>query len=106
MAELACVGPGPHPGTSEHAGLTTGRSAFFSLIFKNRSKRRRRPMIRKYALACFLAVLGFLLVRPLSHTQEQNKTMGCECTVAGLRCIEEGQPAVMINATVQDRTRC
>src|SRR5947208_6281517 len=83
MAELACVGPGPHPGTSEHAGLTTGRSAFFSLIFKNRSKRRRRPMIRKYALACFLAVLGFLLVSPLSHTQEQNKPMVFEGTVGG-----------------------
>src|SRR2546429_40990 len=102
MVELDCVGPGPHPGTSEHAGLTTGRSVFFSLIFKNRSKRRRRPMIGKCALAFFLAVLGFVLVTPLSHTREKKNPMVFGGPVGGWRIIEEGQPPVMIHATVED----
>ena len=68
-------------------------------------------MIRKYVPACFLAVLGFLLASPLSHTQEpnkaqeQNKPMVFEGTVGGWRIIEEGQPPAMIHATAEEMTR-
>jgi hypothetical protein len=68
-------------------------------------------MIRKYAPACFLTVLGFLMAGPLSHTQEpnkvqeQNRPMIFEGTVGGWRMIEEGQPPVMIHATAEDMRR-
>src|SRR5215471_3022665 len=62
-------------------------------------------MIRKYAPACFLAVLGFLVVSPSSRSQEANKPMVFEGTVGGWRIIEEGQPPVMIHATVEDMKR-
>src|SRR5215831_4752772 len=86
------------------------------LIFENglktQQKYRRRHMTRyKYALGCFLALLGFLMVCPVSDAQvpntaqEQNKPMVFEGTVGGWRIIEEGQPPVMIHATVEDMKR-
>jgi hypothetical protein len=68
-------------------------------------------MIRKYALACFLAILGFLVVSPSSRAQEPNKAqegnkpMVFEGTVGGWRIIEEGQPPVMIHATAEEMKR-
>jgi hypothetical protein len=69
-------------------------------------------MIRyKYALACLVALLGLLMTSPLSdaqepnNAQEPNKPMVYEGTVGGLRVIEEGQPPVMIHATVEDMKR-
>ncbi len=68
-------------------------------------------MIRKYAPACFLAVLGFLVVSPSSRAQEPNKAqegnkpMVFEGTVGGWRIIEEGQPPVMIHATAEEMKR-
>jgi serine protease len=64
-------------------------------------------MIRlKYAFAwLFFALLGSLLVSPLSEAQEPNKPMVYEGTVGGLRVIEEGQPPVMIHAAVEDMKR-
>ena len=62
-------------------------------------------MIKKYAPACFLAVLGFLVVRPSSRAQEANKPMVFEGTVGGWRIIEEGQPPVMIHATAEEMKR-
>jgi serine protease len=65
----------------------------------------------KYASGCFLALLGFLMVGPSSHAQgankaqEPNKPMVFEGTVGGWRIIEEGQPPVMIHATVEDMKR-
>ena len=67
-------------------------------------------MIRKYAPACFLVVLGFLVASPSSraqepnNTQEGNKPMVFESTVVGWRTIEEGQPPVMIHATAARTT--
>jgi len=68
-------------------------------------------MIRKYAPACILAVLGFLMVSSSSHAQqsntaqEPNKPMVFEGTVGGWRIIEEGEPPAMIHATVEDMKR-
>jgi hypothetical protein len=63
---------------------------------------------RQYASGCFLALLGFLAVSPLSHAQEPkepNQPMVYEGTVGGLRYLEEGQPPAMIHATVDDMKR-
>ena len=68
-------------------------------------------MIWKYAPACFLVVLGFLVVSPSSraqeanNTQEGNKPMVFEGAVGGWRTIEEGQPPVMIHATAEEMKR-
>jgi len=68
-------------------------------------------MIRKYAPAYFLAVLGFLVVSPSSRAQEPNKAqeankpMVFEGSVGGWRIIEEGQPPVMIHATAEEMKR-
>src|ERR1700746_2837378 len=63
-------------------------------------------MIRyKYVSGCFLPLLGFLMVSPLSHAQTPSKPMVYEGTVGGLRLIEEGQPPVMIHATVEEMKR-
>jgi len=59
----------------------------------------------KYAPGRFLALLGFLIVSPLSHSQEPQKPMVYEGTVGGLRFLEEGQPPAMIHATVDDMKR-
>src|SRR6516225_8772496 len=84
---------------------TRGQAASF-FDFKKHYKRRRRHMIRyKYAAGFFLALLGFLMVSPSSHAQEPNKPMVFEGTVGGWRIIEEGQPPVMIHATVEDMKR-
>ena len=59
-------------------------------------------MIRcEHASGCFLALLGFLAVSPLSHAQEPQQPMVYEGPVGGLRVIEEGQPPVMIHATME-----
>src|SRR6516162_7023295 len=69
-------------------------------------------MIRyKYALGCVVVLLGFLMAILSSHAQqpnnaqEPNEPMVYEGTVGGLRVIEEGQPFVMIHATVEDMKR-
>src|SRR6516165_8270163 len=64
-------------------------------------------MIRhKYVFAwLFFALLGLLPVSLLSQAQEPNKPMVYEGTVGGLRVIEEGQPPVIIHATVEDMKR-
>jgi serine protease len=63
-------------------------------------------MIRyKYASVCLVALLGFLNTSSLSQAQEPNKPMLYEGTVGGLRVFEEGQPPVMIHATVEDMKR-
>jgi hypothetical protein len=63
-------------------------------------------MIRhNYASVCFLVLLGFLMVSPLSHAQRPNAPMVYEGTVGGVRIIEEGQPPVVIHATVEDMKR-
>ena len=59
----------------------------------------------KFVSGCFLAFLGFLMVSAFSHAQEPNKPMVYEGTVGGLRVFEEGQPPVMIHATVEDMKR-
>src|SRR5258707_4699637 len=70
--------------------------------FRNQYKRRRNHMIRcEHASGCFLALLGFLGVIPLSHAQEPQQPMVYEGPVGGLRVIEEGQPPVMIHATME-----
>jgi hypothetical protein len=66
-------------------------------------------MIRfKFAPVCFVAVMGFLASIPSSRAQEPNQPqqpMVYEGTVGGLRVIEEGQPPVMIHATVEEMKR-
>src|ERR1700746_2851278 len=66
-------------------------------------------MIRfKFAPVCFVAVLGFLASIPASRAQESNQPqqpMVYEGTVGGLRVIEEGQPPVMIHATLDEMKR-
>jgi hypothetical protein len=66
-------------------------------------------MIRsKFAPVCFVAVLGFLASSPSSRAQEPNQPqqpMVYEDTVGGLRVIEEGQPPVMIHATLDEMKR-
>ena len=59
----------------------------------------------KYALGGFLALLGLLMVSPLSQAQEPQKPMVYEGTPGGLRILEEGQPPAMIHATVDDMKR-
>src|SRR5215813_6054617 len=65
----------------------------------------------KCVSACFLAYLGFLALSPLTSaqepkdTQEENKPMVFEGTAGGWRVIEEGQPPVMIHATVENMKR-
>ncbi|HEX2713156.1 MAG TPA: hypothetical protein VHM88_13235 [Candidatus Acidoferrales bacterium] len=59
----------------------------------------------KHASVRLVALLGFMMVSPLSHAQGPNKPMVYEGTVGGLRVIEEGQPPVMIHATVEDMKR-
>jgi serine protease len=63
----------------------------------------------KYLPTCFLAFLGFLIASPFSNAQEPkqepNQPMVYEGTVGGLRIIEEGQPPVIIHATVEDMRR-
>jgi len=65
-------------------------------------------MIRsKYAPVCFVA-LGFLASSPSSRAQQPNQPqqpMVYEDTVGGLRVIEEGQPPVMIHATLDEMKR-
>jgi len=60
---------------------------------------------REHVSGCFLALLGFLAVSPLSHAQEPKQPMVYEETVGGLRYLEEGQPPAMIHATVDDMKR-
>ena len=66
-------------------------------------------MIRsEYAPVCFVAVLGFLAFSPSLRAQEPNQpqqAMVYEDTVGGLRVIEEGQPPVMIHATLDEMKR-
>ena len=59
----------------------------------------------KYASGGFLALLGLLMVSPLSQAQEAQKPMVYEGTPGGLRILEEGQPPAMIHATVEDMKR-
>jgi len=59
----------------------------------------------KYAPGGFLALLGLLMVSPLSQAQEPQKPMVYEGTPGGLRILEEGQPPAMIHATVDDMKR-
>jgi hypothetical protein len=56
---------------------------------------------REHASGCFLALLGFLTVSPLSHAQEPKQPTVYEGPVGGWRVIEEGQPPVMIHATME-----
>src|SRR5258708_20471544 len=59
-------------------------------------------MIRcEHASGCFLALLGFLAVSPLSHAQEPQQPMVYEGAVGGVWVIEEGQRPVMIHATME-----
>jgi len=66
-------------------------------------------MIRSnYTSVCFVAVLGFLAFSPSSRAQEPRQPqepMVYEDTVGGLRVIEEGQPPVMIHATLDEMKR-
>src|SRR5215472_5494137 len=71
---------------------------------------RRWHMIRhKYAFGGALALVGFLLVSPLSRAQEPEKEpqrpMVYEGAPGGWRILEEGQPPAMIHATVEDMKR-
>jgi len=59
----------------------------------------------KYAPGGFLALLGLLMVSPLSQAQEPQKPMVYEGAHGGLRILEEGQPPAMIHATVEDMKR-
>jgi len=65
----------------------------------------------KCVSTCFLALLSVLLMSPASRaqepkdTQEANKPMVFEGTAGGWRVIEEGQPPVMIHATVENMKR-
>jgi hypothetical protein len=66
-------------------------------------------MIRcKFVPVCFVAVLGFLASSSSSRGQEPGQPqqpMVYEDTVGGLRVIEEGQPPVMIHATLDEMKR-
>jgi serine protease len=59
----------------------------------------------KYAPGGFLALLGLLMVSPLSQAQEPQKPMVYEGTPGGLRILEEGQPPAMIHATLDEMKR-
>ena len=66
-------------------------------------------MIRcKFVPVCFVAVLGFLASSSSSRGQEPGQPqqpMVYEDNVGGLRVIEEGQPPVMIHATLDEMKR-
>jgi hypothetical protein len=66
-------------------------------------------MIRShFASVCFVAVLALLASSPSSRGQEPGQPqqpMVYEDTVGGLRVIEEGQPPVMIHATLDEMKR-
>jgi hypothetical protein len=66
-------------------------------------------MIRShFASVCFVAVVGLLAYSPSSRAQEPNQPqqpMVYEDTVGGLRVMEEGQPPVMIHATLDETKR-
>jgi hypothetical protein len=66
-------------------------------------------MIRSdFASVCLVAVLALLASSPSSRAQEPNQPqqpMVYEDTVGGLRVIEEGQPPVMIHATLDEMKR-
>ncbi len=66
-------------------------------------------MIRShFAHVCLVVVLGFLASSPSSRAQEPHQPqqpMVYEGTVGGLRVIEEGQPPVMIHATLDEMKR-
>lgn len=62
------------------------------------------------ALGIVLSLLALLIASPLSRAQEPDaqgpkQPMVYEGTVGGLRVIEEGQPPVMIHATLDDMKR-
>jgi hypothetical protein len=63
----------------------------------------------RYASGCFFALLALLLVSPLSHAQKPQQgaqqPMVYEDTVGGVRYLEEGQPPVIIHATVDEMRR-
>jgi hypothetical protein len=63
----------------------------------------------KYASGCFFALLGFLIVSPLAHAQQpqqkSQKPMVYEDTAGGVRYLEQGQPPVIIHATVDNMRR-
>src|SRR5438445_7448276 len=57
-----------------------------------------------FASVCLVAVMGCMAVSPPSRAQEPNEPqqpMVYEGPVGGLRVIEEGQPPVMIHATME-----
>lgn len=64
---------------------------------------------RKHAPVCFFTLLAFLMVSPFSHAQEPQqepqRPMVYEGAPGGWRILEEGQPAAMIHATVEDMKR-
>jgi hypothetical protein len=62
-------------------------------------------MRHRFVSGCFLAVLGFLIVGPVTGGQEPTQPMNFDGTVGGYRILEEGQPPVMIHPTVDDMQR-
>lgn len=67
---------------------------------------------RKYSPLCFFILLAFLVVSPPSPAQESQqeqkepqRPMVYEGAPGGWRILEEGQPAAMIHATVEDMKR-
>ena len=66
-------------------------------------------ILRKHVSVCFFALVGFLIVSPLSHAQEPQqeppRPMVYEGAPGGLRLLEEGQPLAMVHATVDDMKR-
>lgn len=61
----------------------------------------------KFVSGCFAALLGLFMVSPRTQAQSQEprKPMVFEGTVGGWRVLEEGQPAAMIHATVEEMKR-
>jgi len=59
----------------------------------------------KYAPACFLMLLGFLVASLPSHAQERQRPMVYEGSPGGWRILEEGQSPALIHATVEDMKR-
>jgi len=63
----------------------------------------------KHASGCFFALLGLLVVSPSSHAQQpqarSQKPMVYEDTAGGVRYLEQGQPPVIIHATVDNMRR-
>lgn len=56
----------------------------------------------KFVAAWLLGLLAFMIAGSLVIGQEPNKPMVYEGSVGGVRFLEEGQPAAMIHATVED----